>query len=84
MILVFFVTLAFLVWMIGRELDRRTQVLEARIACGGCGTELKTDWLLCPACGSLALRSCEGCGRVHAREDDFCPWCGREAVERAA
>jgi len=85
MILIFFISLAFLTWLICRELERGTAQRQGPSAsCGGCGQDFEDDWLICPRCGALTQEHCPSCGERHACDDAYCPWCGSATAERAA
>lgn len=45
-------------------------------ACCQCGHALRTEWKLCPYCGSPATSSCEGCGAQTESGWKVCPFCG--------
>lgn len=85
MILFFFICLAFLTWLICRELERSGSQGAIPLGnCAGCGQALDDEWLICPRCGTLVQEHCPACGGKHACGDAFCPWCGVAAEERAA
>jgi len=85
MILFFFISLAFLTWLICRELEQRTvQPSLPGGRCGDCGGEIQPDWLICPRCRNLVQQHCPVCGEAHACSDAYCPWCGKAVREKAA
>lgn len=82
MVLIFLVGLAFLVYAIMGELERRNdETLPACGSCPACSRPAEPDWLLCPHCRTLLKESCSGCGRHLPVFYRFCFDCGRRREE---
>jgi len=58
------------------EEETLIQEIERRPKCPGCGREIQSKWILCPACHTKLMKKCVKCEEVLELPWTLCPYCG--------
>lgn len=51
--------------------------------CPGCGSRVRADYLVCPACNTKLKKACRSCGRAINLRWNVCPYCGTPQISSA-
>ncbi len=63
-------------YQIALEEEALLQEIEKQPKCPGCGRNVHSDWILCPACHTRLNKICVVCEKVLELPWNLCPYCG--------
>ena len=62
------------------EEEALLQGIEEALVCPGCGSRVRADFVVCPACHTKLKKPCQNCGRALNLRWNVCPYCATPAL----